>query len=468
MSEMIAKESARRVLQYALDLGADFAELFVEDRDDVSIQYAGAVDGVSCMHVFGAGLYMLRDVKSAYVYTNSLTESALRDCVQKGAALLGLSGSLGGLSVQPLRSLALDNPCPVRVYPGTVSHAEKIRVLREADAAARDVTPALRSIRLMMADQDQRITVINTEGLWAEDRRVTGRIRCYPVLSNGRETISTFTEFVSPSGFEMYETGTHIQRIQNAIRDMAGALDAREAPSASVPVILEAGGCTGTFFHEACGHQLETAALQHGGMFWDKRGEQVASDKVTLVDDGSMPGLYGSSRIDDEGMPRQKNVLIENGILKGYLVDRMGARRLNLARTGSGRRQDYAHAPGPRMSNTYLAAGQDDDDEMLRDLDEGLYVTEIGGGTGGREFTLLASTAYWVRHGEILCRVKGAMLTGRGDETMKLIDRVGKRFVTEEGGGSYCGADSGFCATTTSGPRMRIARMIVGGKGGRL
>ena len=230
-------------------------------------------------------------------------------------------------------------------------------------------------------------------------------------------------------------------------------------------MILEAGGCSGTFFHEACGHQLETRSLLEGGLFWDRRGQKIASDCVTLVDDGTMPGMYGSARFDDEGMPRQKNILIENGILRGFMADRLGSRRLHLARTGSGRRQDYMHAPGPRMSNTYLAPGQDDEDAMLRDLDEGLFVTEIGGGTGGREFTLLASTAYWVRNGRIHHRVKGATLVGRGDETMLKIDRVGRRFVTEEGGGSFCGADSGFIPTTTSGPRMRIAQMLVGGKG---
>jgi TldD protein len=252
------------------------------------------------------------------------------------------------------------------------------------------------------------------------------------------------------------------------IRDMEGSLSAREAPSSRIPVILEGGSCTGTFFHEACGHQLETTELLRGGMFWDRRGEKIATEKVTLIDDGTMSSMYGSSRFDDEGMPRQKNVLIEKGILRSFLVDRLGGVRLNLPRSGSGRRQDYAHAPGARMSNTYLAPGTDDDDEIIRDTKEGLYVTALGGGTGGREFSLMATVAYWIKNGKIDHRVKGAMLLGRGDETMKKIDRVGKTFVTEENGGSFCGAESGFCATTTSGPRMRISEMVVGGKGGAL
>ena len=301
-----------------------------------------------------------------------------------------------------------------------------------------------------------------------EDRRVTTRMRFIPVITNEHGTASRFTEFCSAAGYESYQTGAHLKRLELTIHDLAASLTAREAPSARVPVILEGGECTGTFFHEACGHQLETTELLQGGMFFDKRGEQVASGKVTLIDDGTLPGMYGSSRIDDEGMPRQKNVLIENGILKGFMADRLGALKLKLPRTGSGRRQDYAHAPGARMSNTYLAAGSDDEAQMIRDTEEGLFVTKLGGGTGGREFTILADTAYWIRHGEILCRVKGAMLSGRGNETMKKVDRVGKTFVTDETGGAFCGADSGFCPTTTSGPRMRISEMVVGGKGGKL
>jgi TldD protein len=186
---------------------------------------------------------------------------------------------------------------------------------------------------------------------------------------------------------------------------------------------------------------------------------------VTLIDDGSLSGLYGSSMFDDEGKPRQKNVLIENGVLTSFMADRLGAKRIGCPRTASGRRQGYSYAPRSRMSNTYLAAGNDDPDEMIRSMPEGLFVTEIGGGTGGEEFTLLASKAYWVKNGQIDHQVKGAILLGRGDETMLNIDRVGNVMVQEDGG-SFCGADSGLVCTTTSGARMRVTGMVVGGKGG--
>lgn len=464
---MLTKSTTTSLLQYALDRGADFAELFFEDKDDTTINFDGHVDSVACIRTYGVGLYLIKGVQSAYVYLNDLTDSAMRGAIDRAAALLSLRGAYAG-KLGSAHTLNLTDPCPVAIYPGEVGHGEKIALLAEADKAGRAQSASVHGLKLTWFDRDQRVTVANTEGLWAEDRRVTCRMRFIPVISSANGTASTFSEYCAAAGLESFRDGKYLGRLHWQINNLEEALTAVEAPSARVPVVLEAGGCTGTFFHEACGHQLETTALQRDSLFWDKRGEMIASPKVTLIDDGSEPGMYGSARIDDEGMPRQKNVLIENGVLRGYMADRIGAKRLDLARTGSGRRQDYAHAPGARMTNTYLAAGEDDDEAMLRDMDEGLYVTEIGGGTGGREFTLLAATAYWVKRGEIVARVKGATLLGRGDETMRKIDRVGRRFVKEEGGGSFCGANSGFIPTTTSGPRMRIAEMVVGGKGGKL
>ncbi len=460
---MLREEHVQALFDECLAHGADFAELFLEERDDLSMDYSGQLDGVACVRAFGAGLYLLRDTQGAYVYSNDVSPEGLHRAAEDALALLMAEDRPGG-KVQPFRSLTRDNPCPVRVYPSGTAQADKLRLLRDTYLFGRE-EENVRSLQLTWYDRDQRVTIYNSEGTLAQDRRVTTRMRFIPVVEKDGAVASTFSEYCASAGMEAFFQGQHMDRLKHAIANLRGSLSAVEAPSCRVPVILEAGGCSGTFFHEACGHQLETRSLLEGGLFWDRRGQKIASDCVTLVDDGTMPGMYGSARFDDEGMPRQKNILIENGILRGFMADRLGARRLHLARTGSGRRQDYMHAPGPRMSNTYLAPGQDDEDAMLRDLDEGLFVTEIGGGTGGREFTLLASTAYWVRNGRIHHRVKGATLVGRGDETMLKIDRVGRRFVTEEGGGSFCGADSGFIPTTTSGPRMRIAQMLVGGKG---
>ncbi|MBN1777519.1 MAG: TldD/PmbA family protein [Clostridiales bacterium] len=463
---MLNSQTIRTVLSHALSRGAAFAEIYMEDSEESSMEYAGALSGLTRLRTFGVGINLIADKRNAYVYTNEQTRHALLSAVDRAAEILGLAGGGSGKPAKR-RSLAIENPCPVLTYPSSVTNSLKIGLLKEADTAARAVTPSLRSLQLTYFDRDQRVRIVNTEGTDAEDRRVTVRLRYIPLIENEHGSISRYGDYSAAAGYEALSGGVYIPSMERHIRDMESGLSADEAPSAKVPVILDGGSCTGVFFHEACGHQLETDMLKQGGMFWDKRGRRIASEKVTLIDDGTMPGMYGSARIDDEGIPRQKNVLIENGILKSFMADRLGALQLGLQPTGSGRRQDYKHAAAARMSNTYLAAGDDDEDEIIRSTPKGLLVTAIGGGTGGREFTLMAETAFWIRNGQIDRQVKGAMLLGRGDETMLKIDRVGKTMVAQDGGGSFCGASSGFCANTANGPRMRISEMLVGGKGGK-
>ena len=460
---MMHPDIVRSVLTYALKHGAEFAELFVEDKEELSIKYnSGIVQGIAQARLNGAGIYLISGTQSTYVYLNDLTEAGLLRSADTACQLLAAKNK--GI-VMPFRPISVANPCPVITAPGTVSHAEKIKLLQKTDAAGRGVTNLMTNLNLAYTDCDQRVLIANSEGTWAEDRRVTSRLRLIPTLQNGMETVSHFSEFTRAQGFEAFKGENYLDFAQERIRSMEGELFAAEAPSGFVPVVFEGGGCTGTFFHEACGHQLEATGLTEHSIFRHKMGQKIASDKVTLIDDGSLPGLYGSSMFDDEGMPRQKNVLIENGVLTSFLADRLGAKRIGCPRTASGRRQGYGYAPRSRMSNTYLAAGNDDPDEMIRSMPEGLFVTEIGGGTGGDEFTLLASKAYWVKNGQIDHQVKGAILLGRGDETMMNIDRVGNVMVQEDGG-SFCGADSGLVCTTTSGARMRVTGMVVGGKGG--
>lgn len=451
------------IIDSALRGGATFAEVFAEERDDVSVCYDQSLKNVASMRTAGVGIYLFNGNNSLYVYTNQLDEKALLDLTARACQILKCKGAdAGGKGF--VHNKEIPDPCPVRVTPGEVGLREKIGLLRSAQGKAMAMTESLKGIELTYFDRDQHIKVVNSLGGYATDRRANCRIRFIPRIVNEHGSISTFSEFCHAGGFEAFSDSAYIETMLGSIAELEASLTAKKAPSGRKTVILEGGSCSGTFFHEACGHQLETTALLKGGMFWDRRGEQIASAKVTLVDDGTMPGLYGSSCIDDEGHPRQKNTLIENGILRGFLVDRRGGMLLGLEPTGSGRRQDYAHAPGARMSNTYLAAGNDDEDVMISDTEDGLFVTTMGGGTGGDEFSLLASTAYEIKNGKIGQRVKGAMLTGRGDQTMLKIDRVGKKMVFEQGGGSFCGSDSGFIATTTSGPRMRISEMLVGGE----
>ena len=241
-------------------------------------------------------------------------------------------------------------------------------------------------------------------------------------------------------------------------------LHADYCPGGQMMVAIE-NGFGGVLFHEACGHSLEAEAVAKGySEFAGKMGQQVASTKVTAIDDGTLPNLWGSINVDDEGKPSQKNVLIENGILTGYLVDRLNGRRMGLASTGNGRRESYLFAPTSRMTNTYIANGTDDNQEIIRSMERGLYAKKMGGGqvnpaTG--EFNFAVAEGYLVENGVITRPVRGAMLIGTGSQVLMDIDRVGQNLDFGQG---VCGASSGSVPTNVGQPLIRIKQLTVGGR----
>ncbi|MBR6682809.1 MAG: TldD/PmbA family protein, partial [Firmicutes bacterium] len=281
----------------------------------------------------------------------------------------------------------------------------------------------------------------------------------------GNESGSSYewADVVQCGGMEGWNSDELEKYLRGKLRSTYTSMKGDVLRSCSLPVVMAAGSC-GTLWHESCGHSLEAAAIAEGnGDFIGLIGETVASSKVTLIDDGTMPGLYGSSMIDDEGHPRQRNVMIENGVLRTYLCDHLQGKKIGMKSNGCGRRQDYTFAPTSRMSNTYLAPGSDDEDEMIRSLAEGLYVKRLGGGSGGSIFSLLCTEAYLIKNGQIDRPVKNCMITGRGIDVIKKIDRVGSKLKSEYGG--FCGAGSGLVPTTSFQPQVRISEMTVGGAG---
>ena len=242
-------------------------------------------------------------------------------------------------------------------------------------------------------------------------------------------------------------------------------LGARHCPAGKMPVVIE-NGFGGVIFHEACGHGLEaTAVAKNASVFAGKLGEQIASPLVTAIDDGTIPNAWGSANIDDEGTPTRKNILIENGILKSYLIDRMNGKRMGMAATGSARRQNYRYAPTSRMTNTFLAAGDTSVQQMIKDTNFGLYAKQMGGGsvdpaTGSFNFAVLEG--YLIRNGEICEPVRGATLIGKGAEVLLDIDRVGNNLKRAQG---MCGSISGSIPTDVGQPAIRVKEMTVGGRG---
>ena len=463
---MLSNGQIEKILAEARKSGADFAELYLEDRNDTILKCVDRkVNGVTGLHIHGAGLYVLDGINRVYVYDNDTSYAALMKVAEKASVLIasGRRCPEGGPVSVPLYMRRYASPVHTEIYPDQVEVRRKVELAKEIDLAARSAGPVVRSMNTEYYDEIQHVTIANSEGLLTEDTRVFTRVRLAGTVEWKSQAAYAFQDYVKPAGFEIFkEKEDYIGFAQGSVRDMEARLKAEPIRSCVVPVVFE-GGAAGVFWHEACGHNLETTCIDAGESdFGDKLGCKVASDKVTLIDDGTLPGLCGSEAVDDEGCPTQKNVLIEKGVIKRFLCDRLGARKYGMSQCGSGRRQSYCFAPAARMHNTYLAAGEDDEEEMIRSLPEGLYVKTLGGGNSGTDFSIAVLDGYWIRNGQIAYPVKNVTLGGNSLDIIKRVDRVGRILVPDLGGG-FCGASSGLVQTTAYQPRMRVTAMSVAG-----
>lgn len=451
------------IFRTALSTGGDFAEVFLEDKDELRINCdEGLVTGITTTRIKGCGIYILKNKKSVYVYTNDLSRSALLRTAKRAAEFIGGSKENAPMDLifngnEPM------NPNKIMIMPSSVSYNQKKDILKDMITYAYSLDSRIAHIQATYFDTDQRIEIFNSLGSYSQDRRISSKVRLHATITDGISYHDDWEDYTRPQGFEAFQTRQdYLDFVAQFIHGLLGNISAVPFESANVPVVFEGGNC-GTFWHEACGHQLESYAIvRNSSDFVGMLGKRVASEKVTLVDDGTIPGLYGSAAIDDEGSPTRRNVLIEKGILKGYMIDRLGSRLLNMEPTASGRRQSYTFPPTSRMTNTFLETGEDDEREMISSLEKGVFVKKLGGGTGGREFSIAVKEGFLIEAGKLTKRLKGLVLNGRGIDLIKKVDRVGKVQVTE--GGSFCGASSGLCPVTSYQPRMRISNMFVGGK----
>lgn len=461
---MISQALARAVLTEALGTGGDFSELFLEDTESGTIEMLDSgVENAVYARRSGAGVRVFSGLASAYAHTADLSEKALLATARAAAAALSGAKSAAAAVFSPTP----DGAAP-RIPFSSIDNAARIRLLRDGSAAAKAYSPEVTKVSAVYKDIDRRILVANSEGVFAGDRQCRTRIAFEAVASDGKSSQTGFNGPGRGMGFEAYELIDAAEAGREAARVAVTMLHAPECPAGVMPVVLS-GGFGGVIFHEACGHSLEATAVAKGNSeFSGKMGERIANERVTAVDDATIPGAWGSYRMDDEGNPGRRTVLIEKGILRSYLVDRFGARRMGVPPTGCARRQDYGFAPTSRMSNTFIQAGEDDEDEMLRTMGDGLYARTMGGGsvnpiTG--EFNFSVAEGYWVKNGALHTPVRGAALIGKGGEILLNIDRVGSRMWLAEG---MCGSQSGSVPVTVGQPQLRVSRITVGGKGGSL
>lgn len=460
---MILKSIAEQALHEALRTGGDFAELFCEDRRSGAMGLVdGSVESASTVRRHGAGIRVYNGLNSVYVHTNDTGLSGLLSAARKAADAVSAAAAAGDVRLVP--SIPA-NAHPIKALPMDVAGCRKAKLLREMDLAARAVSPEISQVRANLIYWDSDVLIANSEGLYTGDRRVYTRMACSAVAEGGGESQSGSASPGAMMGFELFEGRVDVAKeAEKAARQAVTMLHAEPCPAGVMPVVID-GGFGGVIFHEACGHSLEAQAVAFGNSeFAGRLGQRIASPIVTAVDDGTLPGEWGSLNIDDEGTPTTRLVLIQDGVLINYMVDRLNGRRMNMAPTGSSRRQDYTFAPTSRMRNTFIAAGSDDEAEIIATCGDGLYAKSMGGGsvnpvTG--EFNFAVAEGYLIRDGKIARPVRGATLIGKGAEVLTRIDRVGGNMWMAQG---MCGASSGSIPTNVGQPMIRVSEMTVGGR----
>ena len=313
-------------------------------------------------------------------------------------------------------------------------------------------------------EEDRNITIANSEKKFIKSRRVNTRFICQVYTSKDGVKEKSFVDQAVGKGYEFLDEINIEELALNCARIAVEKLDAEDFKGGELPVIL-CPGFGAVIFHEACGHGLEaTSVAPKISVFSENLNEIVASPKVTLVDDGTMEGLWGSNCIDDEGYPTNRNILIENGKLKTFLVDKINSKKMNHPYNGCGRRQDYNYPPTSRMSNTYLMPGKDKVEDMIKSIDLGVFCEKMSGGSvnpGTGEFNFAVDSAFLIENGKLTKRIKGITLIGTSKEILKNVEMVSDDLLIS---GGYCGSKSGMIPVTIGEPTIKVSKILVGGK----
>lgn len=459
---MLSKNVIKEVLEAALSTGGDFAEIFVENRKDNGITLIGGKVEVSNSGIsYGAGIRIFNGNNSIYGYTNDTSkENLIKVAKDVAISISGVDKNLGIDLVK--KCVNIINP--IKKMPDTIAKVDKIEYLKICSKAAYSFGSEITQVTGRYMDYVQEVLIANSEGLFVEDVRVRTRTNVGAVATVNGEMQTGSRDIGAHIGLEIYDNAKLEEMGYNAAKIASTMAHAEYCPSGKMPVIID-NGFGGVIFHEACGHGLEaTSVAKKASVFSDKLGEKVASELVTAIDDGTIENGWGSININDEGEEPQKNILLENGILKNYMIDKIGARRMNKKQTGAGRRESYKYAPTSRMTNTYIAPGKSTPEEIIKNTEYGLYAKNMGGGsvnTATGDFNFVVVEGYIVRNGEIQEPVRGATLIGTGLEVLQNVDMVGNNLAYGQG---MCGASSGSIPTWVGQPMIRVQNMTVGGR----
>ena len=448
------------ILEAALAGGGQWSELFVEDSTGTTIiMDDGKVEKIVGGVDRGAGLRLVYDSRTAYAHTNDQTTDGL----------LPLARNLAGLAGDKAKAAAP----PDRLEPGYQAQiakpfldaetSRKVEMVRAAEAAARALDSRIRQVRVTYADRMQEVFIASSLGPEVEDARPYIVMMVHCVAADGELVQTGYESAGGLGGLEILDQANPEEVARIAARRALLQLEADPAPGGAMPVVLGA-SAGGTMIHEAVGHGLEGDHInEHMSVYAAKLGQRVASPLISVADDSTIAGKRGSYGFDDEGVPSQNTLLIEKGVLKGYMQDRLSALKMGAEPTGNGRRESYRFRPVPRMSNTLILPGDDDPQAILKDTPTGLYVAKMGGGqvnTVNGDFVFEVGEGYLIEKGGIGRPVRGATLTGNGPKVLMEIDRVANDLGYALG---TCGKDGQGSPVADAQPTLRIPSLVVGG-----
>jgi TldD protein len=460
----LRQQDLDQLLGRVMGRAVDAADIYIQSlRQEAWTLEDGRVKDASHTIEQGAGIRAISGEKTGFAYSDELRMPALSAATEAARAITRQGGNG---AVQAWRS-----PRPAPLYAdldplGTLADEEKIALLERLDAVTPAVDPRIKEVVVSLVGVHELILVAASDGTLATDVRPLVRVNVMAIAEQNGRREQGYAGGGGRFGYGwMLEDARAEEFAREAARQALVNLEAVPAPAGTMPVVLGP-GWPGVLLHEAIGHGLEGDFNRRGtSAFAGRIGEKVASPLCTVVDDGTMPGRRGSLTIDDEGTPTNCTTLIENGILKGYLQDKLNARLMGTHSTGNGRRESFAHLPMPRMTNTYMLAGDKDPEEIIASVKKGLYAANFGGGqvdiTSGK-FTFSASEAYMIEDGKIGRPVKGATLIGNGQDVLTRVSMVGNDLKLDTGVGT-CGKDGQSVPVGVGQPTLRVEGLTVGG-----
>ena len=453
------KQDYEELLTLAISTGADFAEIYLEDGISKNFQVVNSkLDNISTRTSKGIGIRLIKDNDYYYSSTNDLRKNNIKKIIKS------LIKNTKGKSDKKVTLNDLEKKYPkIKIPHNQYSIEKKKGYLLNIDKKIRKISNKITQVSLALLEDDKTYLIATSDGKFIESKSCVTRYMCTVYAEENGKKEREFTDYGKAEGDEILEKDLLSQSIA-AAKTAIDKLNAVDFKGGELPVII-APGFGAVIFHEACGHGLEaTRVAPKISVFSNDLETKVATSKVTLIDDGTIPNAWGSNSVDDEGNPTQKNILIENGILKSFLVDKVHEKKMNMIANGCGRRESYQYAPTSRMSNTYLKPGNDTIEDMLRGIKLGVYCEKMSGGTvnpATGDFNFAVDTARLIEDGKITKRIKGITLIGNSKDILQNVEMVSKDL---EFGAGYCGSKSGMIYVTIGQPTIKVSKILVGGK----